>query len=348
MEAENSNPTYSLFDPPYLQRLKSANKIFLTGCGGGFDFLQGMPLYFALKKMGKDVALGNLAFTETDKIQAQTLLKLNIGENQMVCKISKDAIYKSSSKSPYFPEKHACEWLETNHFPGTMYVLRRTGVRSLLKSYEAIYQDFNFDMVILVDGGSDVLMAGDENELGSPAEDVSHLTAISHFQVADKVIDKLVICLGVSVDRYHGVSDKATMRAIAEITKSGGYLGGFPLVPQMEEVQKMLELSAHIEKKMPNNPSIVTNSVISAITGEFGNFHRCERTEGSALFINPLMSQYHFFDLQTVAKRLKYREWLEDTDNLMELVGAIQEYRKDLSKKKKILPVEEWPRTDYF
>jgi hypothetical protein len=49
--------------------------------------------------------------------------------------------------------------------------------------------------------------------------------------------------------------------------------------------------------------SIVNASILAAIDGQFGDYHATNRTEGSELFINPLMSQYWFFDSDIVASR---------------------------------------------
>ncbi|NBB90314.1 MAG: hypothetical protein GVY23_03795 [Spirochaetes bacterium] len=47
--------------PAFLKRLASSEskRIFLSGCGGGFDFVHGMLLYPELKRLGKQVTIGS-------------------------------------------------------------------------------------------------------------------------------------------------------------------------------------------------------------------------------------------------------------------------------------------------
>jgi hypothetical protein len=50
--------------------------------------------------------------------------------------------------------------------------------------------------------------------------------------------------------------------------------------------------------------SASAKTTASAIRGEFGDFHATARTEGSQLFINPLMAQYGLFKAEAVARRM--------------------------------------------
>jgi hypothetical protein len=68
----------------------------------------------------------------------------------------------------------------------------------------------------------------------------------------------------------------------------------------MPEVARYLEAVRFANEQMPAYQSIVTNSIASAIEGEYGDIHRTTRTAGSRLWINPLMSLYWGFDLTEV------------------------------------------------
>jgi hypothetical protein len=59
---------------------------------------------------------------------------------------------------------------------------------------------------------------------------------------------------------------------------------------------------------MPNNVSIVSSSILSALAGEYGDVHATGRTQGSQLWINPLMAAYWCFRLDRVAERILYRK----------------------------------------
>eukprot|EP01084_Bolivina_argentea_P221111 374581_1 len=47
---------------PFWSRIKNSKRILLSGCGGGFDIYQGIPLFFTLQAMGYEVFLANYTF----------------------------------------------------------------------------------------------------------------------------------------------------------------------------------------------------------------------------------------------------------------------------------------------
>ena len=84
---------------------------------------------------------------------------------------------------------------------------------------------------------------------------------------------------------------------------------------------------------MPAKPSIVSTSIISAVSGEYGDFHSNYRTEGSELWINPLMGLYWTFNLGGVASRCLYLDKVKETRTYRELTTAIQLYRGSYEKR---------------
>jgi len=60
--------------------------------------------------------------------------------------------------------------------------------------------------------------------------------------------------------------------------------------------------------------------------GWFGNHHGTKRTEGSELFINPLMSLYWAFTVESVARRNLYLNRILETKNYAELTLAIEAF----------------------
>ena len=49
-------------ESPFWAKMRNSKRILLSGAGGGFDIYQGIPLYFTLKAMGKEVFLANYTF----------------------------------------------------------------------------------------------------------------------------------------------------------------------------------------------------------------------------------------------------------------------------------------------
>ena len=52
--------------------------------------------------------------------------------------------------------------------------------------------------------------------------------------------------------------------------------------------------------------------MVAAGQGEFGDHHPTPRTAGSKLFLNPLMSMYWCFQLEGVARRCLYLDYLKE------------------------------------
>ncbi|MCP4429069.1 MAG: DUF1152 domain-containing protein [Chloroflexi bacterium] len=301
---------------PFFAQLEAAENILISGAGGGYDVFSGLPLYFGLQAAGKKVYLANLSFSflppEGDRL-SPSLLKVTADTN----------LY-----GDYFPEKFLSVWFREYAGQETsIYCFERTGVKPLLASYQALVEELALDTIILADGGTDSLMRGDEDGLGTPHEDIVSITAVNELPIPRK----LMTCLGFGVDRFHGVSNELSLQAIAALTKSGGYLGMFSLMETMFEVKKFREASEYVFQQMPQSVSIVASSILSALAGHYGNHHATSRTRGSQLWINPLMPVYWTFQLDKVAERILYWDEVKETDDYMEVRSAIQTFRHQSS-----------------
>lgn len=51
-------------EPEFVTRLKSSRSVLIAGAGGGFDVFSGLPLYFFLRSLGKEVHLANLSWVQ--------------------------------------------------------------------------------------------------------------------------------------------------------------------------------------------------------------------------------------------------------------------------------------------
>ena len=101
---------------------------------------------------------------------------------------------------------------------------------------------------------------------------------------------------------------------------------------EMEEFRLYSEALEFVLARMPLRPSIVNTSIVSAVSGRFGDAHATRRTQGSELFINPLMSLYWAFHLDHVVRRNLYLDRISDTTSYAELSLAIETFRATLSK----------------
>jgi len=320
--------SYSINQIPIFEELKESKSILLAGAGGGFDIFSGIPLYFNLKKQGKKVILANFSFTWLPETTSEKVFpycyKIRSGDSDL-------------SGRNYFPERYLKLWLGLQGENADIYAFDRTGVNPLKEAYKYLIKKHEIDTVLLVDGGTDSLMFGDEDGLGTPQEDVCSMAAVYRSGIKKQYL----LSVGFGIDHFHGVSHFRFLENVAEIAKDGGYLGMFQITKEMIETEKYIEAIKFANEKMSGMESIVSNSIVSALEGEYGNHHRTKRTIGSELWINPLMTIYWCFDLRKVVRKIKYYDKIKDVNTIGEFNGQLSKYRNEISKlrDKKQIPI---------
>ncbi len=305
---------------PFFQMVESAQTVLIAGAGGGFDIFCGLPLYLWLRNAGKTVHLANLSFAD-----------LGFGDGERPVPSLLRVTSRTSGSREYFPEAHLAAWLEQRFGETPIYAIERAGAKPVLLAYQCLVQKLQPDTLILVDGGTDSLMRGDEAGLGTPQEDSASLAAAA--QVVG-VARKFLLCLGFGVDAFHGVCHAQVLESISALIEGGGYLGAWSLLRDAAEFRLYEQAVEFVSARMPRRSSIVNSSVISAVNGWFGNAHASRRTEGSELFINPLMALYWAFNLDAVASRNLYLDRIRNTETYAELTLAIEAFRATLPKTK--------------
>ncbi len=298
---------------PLFERLASAERVLIAGAGGGFDVYSGLPLYLRLKELGKQVWLANLSFTNLDEVSGERLVP-----NMVTVRVDSDG------PLDYFPEGHLATWFARRGDDVEIYAFEKTGAIPLGAAYQTLARRHDLDAVVLVDGGTDILMRGDEAGLGTPQEDMTSLAAVHGLELPTK----LLACVGFGVDRFHGVCHAQFLENVAALSKQGAYLGVTALLPDAPEVAAFLDVVDFVNQRMPRAPSIVANSVVSAVVGDYGDVHRTERTRSGELWINPLMSLCWGFDLDAVAQRCLYLDALLRTQTIWDVNVAIEAFRK--------------------
>jgi hypothetical protein len=303
-----------MFDLPVFAALERAETILLAGAGGGFDIFTGLPLYFALRKAGKRVYLANLSFSMLYATDARKLAPSLV-----------EVTAETENYLRYFPEQHLARWLRKQGEPDSIYCFERVGARPITAAYAHLADRLGLDAVALVDGGTDSLMRGDEPGLGTPEEDMVSLAAVQALTLPTK----LLVCLGFGIDTFHGVCHAYFLEAVAELARQNAFLGSWSLHPQMREVELYRSACDFAFRAMFNHPSIVNASILSAIDGHFGDHHATHRTQGSELFINPLMTLYWAFQADAVAARCLYLDRLRNTETRQEVFDAIYAFREE-------------------
>jgi hypothetical protein len=302
----------SLFELPILARLRDARRVLLSGAGGGFDVFAGLPLDAALRAMGKEVALANLTFTYLGGTDATVVAP-------SVARVTAS----TTGEDKYFPERYLCAWLARHGDDRPIHCFEKVGVAPPREAYRALVRMLDIDAIVLVDGGTDILMRGDEAGLGTPQEDMASLAAVAGLDVPTRVVS----CLGFGIDAFHGVCHAQFLENVAALDADGGFLGAHSLLLSMDEARAYRDAVEFVHACMPARPSIVNGSIVSALEGKFGDVHRTERTKSSELFINPLMTLYWHFDLGAVARRSLYLPLLEGTRSIFDVSARIEAFR---------------------
>ncbi len=300
----------------FLERLKSSRSVMLVGAGGGYDLYCGLPIYHYLRGQGQQVHLASLNFSRPSPDWGREL-RPGLVEIQVPALV---------------PPKIGAEtclamWFASRGEQVPIYCFEADGVQPLLGHYRFLQQHCLADAWVLVDGGTDSLMRGDEPGLGSPGEDVASLAAAHLLDIPTK----LLACLGFGLDAHHHVCHAYVLEAAAQLSAGGDFLGAFSLLPAAPEFQFLAEAVEFSRACKEARLSIITSSVVAAARGEFGDYHASSRTQGSKLMINPLMSMYWGFQIEGLARRCLYLEQLLATRSRGEVTLAIQRYRASIT-----------------
>jgi hypothetical protein len=306
-----------MLEIPFFKELAGAKSILLAGAGGGFDILCGLPLYFALKKQGLTVHLANLSFSFRHGDITGNWLGPDLVE----------VTASSSGNEYYFPEGYLSKWFCRKREDESIYCIRPSGSRAVLESYRTLLKHLGFDTIILVDGGVDAILKGDELRIGTPVEDMASLSAVSALELERKFL----VCLGFSAET--DVSHAHALETIAGYIAADAFLGALALTAEMPEVKRFVEAVEFVFYDMRGYESVICSSVLSALEGKYGDFHRTRRTLGSQLWINPLMQLYWFFRLDGVAAGIPYLKEIMDSKTLDDVRAVIINFRDEVPRR---------------
>ena len=274
---------------PLLNQLLACKNLLIAGMGGGFDVFCGLPIYFELKKHGVNAHLANFSFSDIESLDfGIRLSKTLVGITP-----------KTERVFPYFPELHLVNWFkETRNEEITIWCFHKTGAAPLTENYKILAEHLSLDGILLVDGGVDSLVRGDEAELGTAIEDLTSLYAVNQLT---GIQHRWLACIGFGAEQ--NLTHAHIFENIAALTKEGGFLGACSLTPQMDAYQAYDEAVTNVQNNELQDPSVINSSIVSAVRGNYGDYHLTEKTKRNHLWISPLMSLYWFFDFDCVVKQ---------------------------------------------
>ncbi len=306
----------SLSVPPLWAELAGCDRVLIAGAGGGFDVYAGLPIAHRLAAGGASVTLANLSFSDLSDLPDDAW--------------SGDGVARIRSDSPgnrdYFPERTLVRWLESEGLAWEVYAIVRAGVEPVSRAYAWLVERCRPDALVLVDGGTDILLRGDEAGLGTPEEDVVSLLAAGQAPVPTK----LVVSLGFGIDAHHGVAGTDTLRRLAEVAREGAYLGALSIPGDSPEALAYCDAVSHAALHNPARPSIVNGQIAAAVQGEFGHPRIAGDPPATDLFVNPLMAVYFTVRLDVLASALLYRDRILNSQTIEDVSRCIEDFRAGL------------------
>ena len=284
---------------PILNQLSKCKNLLIAGLGGGFDVFCGLPIYFELKKHGINAHLANFSFSDIENADfGLHLTKTLVGVTPQAGRLF-----------PYFPEFHLVNWFKENRKEDvTIWCFHKTGAAPLTENYKILAEHLSLDGILLVDGGVDSLVRGDEGEMGTAIEDLTSLYAVNQLT---NINTRIVACIGFGAEQ--NLTHAHILENLASLTKEGGFFGSCSLTSQMDSYQAYEDAVMFVQGNEFQDSSVINSSIVSAVRGNFGDYHLTEKTKRSQLWISPLMSIYWFFDFDCVVRQNKLLPEIEGT-----------------------------------
>jgi hypothetical protein len=305
---------------PIINELKNCKSLLIAGMGGGFDVFGGLPIYFELKKHQVNVHLANFSFSDLENVHHGVRL------SRTLIGMTADVQYMY----PYFPEYYLAEWFKTRRNENVVvWCFQKTGAQPLTESYQVLAKHLSLDGILLVDGGVDSLVRGDEAEKGTAIEDATSLFAVN--ELSD-IKNRYLVCLGLGAER--DITHAHIFENIAALTKEGGFLGSCSLAPSMQVYQDYENAVLYVQAKPFHGVSVINSSVISSVRGHYGDYHLTEETKGRSLWISPLMPLYWFFNFDVVVKQNLFLPQLRGTATFREALSRVIEFGNHITRRK--------------
>ncbi len=296
---------------PISAALAGSERVLLAGCGGGYDVMGAVPLIHELRERGIDVHLASLSFTYLDGLDGAR----RDPEQPNLHEVDAGA----ASKLKYCPEAWLADFLDRRLGPGhRVHCFEKTGVVPLAAAYRRLVQQLEIDAIVLIDGGIDALLRGDERSLGTPSEDLTSVAAVASL---DEVPTKLLACVGLGAELRDGICHADVLERVAALTGKGAFLGAASLLPKTAAGDLYLDAVAHVfENQADLKRSHVHALVSAACRGAFGE-------RGPHVWLSPLLNMYWFFDAAAVADDHLFLRSLADTMTIWEVVARIEAIR---------------------
>jgi hypothetical protein len=299
-------------DIPAYQRLFAARRVLLLGAGGGYDVLGAVPLFVELRSRGIDAHLANISFT--------ALQSLESAEPDAIHPCLYPIGASLATASRYCPEAWLARWLEeTQGYSEPIWAFAKVGVRPLRAALAALVGRLAVDLLVLVDGGIDLILRGDETSIGTPSEDLATLCAVRGLD-----LPSLAMCIGFGAELREGIPHAQVLERFAELQRVGSYLGAVSLDSSTVAGAAYRHALGFVESGQQDQRGTHIHKVIlAAMGGEFGS-------PASDVWISPLAAIRWFFDVRGLAASHLFLAHLEHTETIWDVTAVVRGCRKAL------------------
>jgi len=307
--------------PPLIQKaLEHGSRVLIAGAGGGYDVVCGLPLFVALEAAGCRPFLASFSSTPLNDMAGA------VQHTETLWEVTAD-----SSRPGYFPEGWLARWFrESGGQDVSLWCFGASGVGPYLQSYQSLVDRLQIDAVIVVDGGVDSLLRGDEYSLASPLEDALTLAAVSLLDGPQRFL----AATAFSAERLDNISHAQVRARIADLTRAGALRGVSTLLAAADEGRRFVEAAEFILSHQEGmHQSVVIGSLLSALRGEFGDRAVTPYARDTPPWVSPLMCLYWFFDLPEVARQNLYLPRLLAATTFPEAAERLHGYMKTRPKR---------------
>jgi hypothetical protein len=300
--------------------IQDSKRVLVAGAGGGYDVVCGLPIYLDLLDRGKHPHLASLTSTPLNDVIPGDWHLPNLL-----------AVTERSSRPSYFPEGWLVRWVAESHdLHQRCWCFAATGVQPLAKAYQYLVDTLNLDTIIVVDGGVDSLLRGDEFTLASPLEDAITLAAVSTLERVNVVLASVAF----GAERLDQIQHAQVLSRIAHFTSCGAMLGVHGLQKETQVGGEFIAASEYIlSNQRDMHQSVVLSSLLAALRGDFGDCVVNPFTANTPPWISPLMPLYWFFDAKAVAAENLYLPKLYNTESFDDAVKALESFMKSRTKR---------------
>lgn len=294
-----------------LDIIRTKNNILISGIGGGFDVYGGLPLYYTLQKLGKNIILANYSFTDFNTAITQ-------GNAEVISPSLLSANSEFEAPIDYYPEGYLSQFFKIGFKEDVpVYMFAKTGTNPLVQSYRYLIDKHKIDLIILIDGGVDSLNTGAETGHGTIIEDTITIAAVS--QIQD--IEKVVMCIGFGTEVEEKVCGYNVLMNMSNIIKNNGFFGSCSLVKNSNSFvfYKNACMFAFSRQELKRT-SHIHRRILPAVDGEFGDFHLTDEDLATEIFLSPFMSICWFFKFDAIFLYNKLITHVSDSESFFDVV----------------------------